>query len=86
MWLGKLEHATVESLHKAATSKVGAAKVGKIHGVVKTGGEGGSEAEGPPGRSSGEGRRGGEQAVTAFLSEHEWRVCVSLYSLRALSV
>lgn len=42
MWLGKLEHATVESLHKAATSKVGAAKVGKIQGVVKTG-------EGPEG-------------------------------------
>lgn len=42
MWLGKLEHATVESLHQAATSKVGAAKVGKIQGVVKTG-------EGPEG-------------------------------------
>jgi hypothetical protein len=35
MWLGKLAGAMMESLHAAATSKAGAAKVMKISGVVK---------------------------------------------------
>ncbi|KJY00417.1 hypothetical protein TI39_contig330g00005 [Zymoseptoria brevis] len=35
MWLGKLASATMDSLHAAATSKAGAAKVVKISGVVK---------------------------------------------------
>jgi hypothetical protein len=35
LWLGKLAGPTMESLHAAATSKAGAAKVMKISGVVK---------------------------------------------------
>ena len=35
MWLGKLSAPTMAELRKAATSKAGAARMGKIHGVVK---------------------------------------------------
>ncbi|KAK4504076.1 hypothetical protein PRZ48_004991 [Zasmidium cellare] len=35
MWLGKLASGTISALHKAATSKAGAARVTKVHGVVK---------------------------------------------------
>ena len=35
MWLGKLSAPKVEALHKAATSKAGAARVAKVHGIVK---------------------------------------------------
>lgn len=35
MWLGRLASATIPELHKAAKSKAGAAKVGRIHGMVK---------------------------------------------------
>ena len=37
MWLGKLSGANVHALHKAATSKAGAAKVIRVSGVVKNG-------------------------------------------------
>ena len=37
LWLGKLTSPTVSALHKAATSKAGAASVGKISGLVKNG-------------------------------------------------
>lgn len=35
MWLGKLASSSMSALHKAATSKAGAARVAKVHGVVK---------------------------------------------------
>lgn len=35
MWLGKLTSISIEALNKAATSKVGAAKVARTHGLVK---------------------------------------------------
>ena len=41
MWLGKLMSRSVDALHQAATSKSGASKVVKVHGIVKN--EDGSE-------------------------------------------
>ena len=35
MWLGKLAFATISDLHRAGTAKAGAAKVGKVHGIIK---------------------------------------------------
>ena len=37
MWLGKLTAVTMAALHAAASSKAGAAKVGRVHGIVKNG-------------------------------------------------
>ena len=35
MWLGKLAFATISDLHRAGTAKAGAARVGKVHGIIK---------------------------------------------------
>lgn len=39
MWLGKLITQTMAAVHAAATSKAGATRVAKVHGVVKSGNE-----------------------------------------------
>jgi hypothetical protein len=35
LWLGKLNFKTIEALHEAALSRAGAAKVSKVHGIIK---------------------------------------------------
>ena len=43
VWIAQLEKCSVPGLHKAGTGKTGAARVGKLFGIVKTSGGGGQE-------------------------------------------
>lgn len=61
VWTGQLEKCSVPGLHKAGTGKAGAARVGKLFGIVKTAGGGAVNQEGI----------GGIEAAAGGLDEGE---------------